>query len=235
MRISNLHTPIVILLTRRRSDATTHATPDSLFHNGNPLTGEKGTIVTATFLNNTQGAIRDAQSELINILTAAGIVPDSAKGTQVLSALKKILLTRSNPFSDIASDGQVAIDAALKNLGLLSAAKRDVGTGQTQIPDMSFWTSNQGWRKTPDGFIEQWGISNPTTDTTSVTFPIAFSSSVSFLSEHDNGGGTSVTLWQLNSITLSGFQARNIARIAKGDNAVEPSISANCIWFARGK
>ena len=63
---------------------------DKLFHDGNPLTGEKGTIVTADFLNNAQGAIRDQQSELIAVLTAAGISPDKAKTGQLLSSLQKL-------------------------------------------------------------------------------------------------------------------------------------------------
>lgn len=48
------------------------------------------------------------------------------------------------------------------NVGLGEAAKRDVGTGANQIPDMSKWKSLKapmGWRETPDGFIEQWGKS----------------------------------------------------------------------------
>lgn len=51
----------------------------------------------------------------------------------------------------------------LSNLGLGEAAKRDVGTGANQIPDMSKWKSlkaTNGWRETPDGFIEQWGKAN---------------------------------------------------------------------------
>lgn len=47
-------------------------------------------------------------------------------------------------------------------VGLGEAAKRDVGTGANQIPDMSKWKSLKapmGWRETPDGFIEQWGKS----------------------------------------------------------------------------
>lgn len=91
---------------------------DSLFHNGNPLTGEKGTIVTADFLNNTQSAIRDVQTELIAVLTAAGLKPDSATAGQLLTSLKKLFLIRSNPFSDIAADGAAAVTAALTNLGL---------------------------------------------------------------------------------------------------------------------
>ncbi|MFK8924187.1 hypothetical protein ACJBF7_09020, partial [Enterobacter sp. 04-C-01-SI_S15] len=93
-------------------------TPDNLFHDGNPLTGELGTIVDAEHLNNVQGAVRDAQSELITVLTAAGINVDPTKQNQLLTALKALLLSRSNPFGDIKSDGAAAIATALTNLGI---------------------------------------------------------------------------------------------------------------------
>ncbi|HEP1897198.1 TPA: hypothetical protein VCC33_003013 [Kluyvera cryocrescens] len=64
-------------------------TPDNLFHDGNPLTGELGTIVDAEHLNNEQAAIRDTQSELIAILTAAAMQPESTAG-QLLVALNKL-------------------------------------------------------------------------------------------------------------------------------------------------
>lgn len=100
---------------------------DNLFHNGNPLTGEKGTIVTADFLNNTQSALRDVQTELIAVLSAAGLNPDSATAGQLLTSFKKLFLIRTNPFSDIAADGAAAISAALKNLGLGDGTALPVG------------------------------------------------------------------------------------------------------------
>ncbi|MDU2839841.1 MAG: phage tail protein, partial [Enterobacter sp.] len=102
-------------------------TPDNLFHDGNPLTGELGTIVDAEHLNNVQGAVRDAQSELITVLTAAGINVDPTKQNQLLTALKALLLSRSNPFGDIKSDGAAAIATALTNLGLGEGSALPVG------------------------------------------------------------------------------------------------------------
>lgn len=98
---------------------------DKLFHDGNPLTGEKGTIVTALFLNNTQSAIRDQQSELIAILTAAGLVPNSDSAGQLWSALQKLTLLRKNPFSEIKSDQTVSV--ALSNLGLGDGSAIPIG------------------------------------------------------------------------------------------------------------
>lgn len=99
------------------------------------------------------------QSELLNILRAAGLDPDKMDNTQILAALKKLFLSRSNPFGDIKADGPAAIATALSNLQLGEAAKRDVGTGANQIPDMNsfiFSNANQGFMKYPGGFIEQW-------------------------------------------------------------------------------
>ncbi|EFJ8634569.1 integrase [Escherichia coli] len=58
------------------------------------------------------------QSELINILRAAGLDPDKMDNTQILAALKKLFLSRSNPFGDIKADGAAAIATALSNLHL---------------------------------------------------------------------------------------------------------------------
>ncbi|HFQ9561945.1 TPA: hypothetical protein ACHTRS_000565 [Escherichia coli] len=65
------------------------------------------------------------------------------------------------------------------NIGLGEAAKRNVGTGANQIPDMGSFTlsvSGTGYQKLPSGFILQWGsIGAPGIAQDVVThFPIAF-------------------------------------------------------------
>ncbi|EPA3627496.1 hypothetical protein ACQ8BX_003018 [Escherichia coli] len=65
------------------------------------------------------------------------------------------------------------------NVGLGEAAKRNVGTGANQIPDMGSFTlsvSGTGYQKLPSGFILQWGsIGVPGIAQDVVThFPIAF-------------------------------------------------------------
>ncbi|CTZ97961.1 phage tail collar domain-containing protein [Escherichia coli] len=67
----------------------------------------------------------------------------------------------------------------LTYLGLGEAAKRNVGTGTNQIPDMGSFTlsvSGTGYQKLPSGFILQWGsIGAPGIAQDVVThFPIAF-------------------------------------------------------------
>lgn len=78
-------------------------------------------------------------------------------------------------------DGLVAklATAITTNLGLGEAAKRNVGTGANQIPDMGSFTlsvSGTGYQKLPSGFILQWGsIGAPGIAQDVVThFPIAF-------------------------------------------------------------
>lgn len=43
------------------------------------------------------------------------------------------------------------------NVGLGEAAKRDVGTGDNQIPDMSYWSSPAGGINFPNGFQMRFG------------------------------------------------------------------------------
>ncbi|HAW7772418.1 TPA: phage tail protein [Escherichia coli] len=63
----------------------------------------------------------------------------------------------------------------LKNLGLGEAAKRDVGTGDNQIPDMGAFASGSGWFRLPGGYIVQFGtFAGNTTRFISGHFPIPF-------------------------------------------------------------
>ncbi|EET0386479.1 hypothetical protein D3J23_002184 [Escherichia coli] len=82
-------------------------------------------------------------------------------------------LSRKNPFGDIKSDGTVK--TALENLGLGEAAKRNVGTGDNQIPDMGAFASGSGWFRLPGGYIVQFGtFAGNTTRFISGHFPIPF-------------------------------------------------------------
>lgn len=88
-------------------------------------------------------------------------------------------LSRSDPFGDIASDGPEAIATALSNLQLGEAAKRNVGAGANQIPDMnSFLCSfaSNGYMKFPGGLIVQWANAGPLVGNSSalLSFPIPF-------------------------------------------------------------
>lgn len=78
--------------------------------------------------------------------------------------------------------GKRTIADILTYLGLKEAAKRDVGTGANQIPDMNSFAGSlgfTGYQKLPTGLIIQWGAFNVNATagavgTTDITFPIAF-------------------------------------------------------------
>lgn len=98
----------------------------------------------------------------------------------------------------------------LANLGLGEAAKRNVGTGANQIPDMSAYSSGSGWQKLPDGSIEQWGRINFPTNaaavSTNVTFPIPFTQEPDVVIVYDGGFGGG-NMWGATNWTRTGFVA----------------------------
>ena len=130
-------------------------TADNLFHDGNPATGELGTIVSAEWLNNIQGAMRGNQSELIALLTAAGIEPNAAKADQVLTALRGLFLGKSSQASDAAtlggrlpnhyldlasSTGNLDLTGSRKMISTLSSRARVV----TDLVQYRGWASETG-------------------------------------------------------------------------------------------
>lgn len=89
----------------------------------------------------------------------------------------------SNPNNNV--DGWKDIFAYL---GLGEAAKRGVGTGANQIPDMASFKSGPGWMKFPDGTIIQFGvnIAGPIGHPTTVNFPIPFTSGYRIATSFDS-------------------------------------------------
>ena len=214
------------------------------------LTGTPTAPTAAQTVNNTQIATTAFVKSAI-----AALVASSPAALDTLNELAKALGNDPNFATTMtnALAGKQPLDTTLSNLsgktvagiiqylGLGEAAKRGVGIGQNQIPDMSFWTGTDlsgtvtcGWRKTPDGYIEQWGVGAITTDSSQVAFPIPFPSKVLWVAEQDNSGGARRTFWQLNEITNTGFTAVNLATITKGSTTVNASVNARVTWFARG-
>ncbi|MFK5165268.1 gp53-like domain-containing protein, partial [Propionibacterium freudenreichii] len=75
----------------------------------------------------------------------------------MLTALRKLLLSRANPFADIKSDGAAAITAALSNLG---------------------FTYGTGWYKLGALIIQYGPIDFTGVTSRAVTFPIPFPAEV---------------------------------------------------------
>lgn len=65
--------------------------PDKRFHAGNPATGEQGTRVTDTWLNDVQDCVRDVQAESHYVLLKAGFTPRAETQTQLYQAIVKII------------------------------------------------------------------------------------------------------------------------------------------------
>ncbi|HHF9944917.1 TPA: hypothetical protein ACPTNC_003564 [Escherichia coli] len=136
------------------------------FTRGNPQTGTPATDLDDDYFDM-------LQEELCSVVEASSASLEKGRHDQLLTALRALLLSRKNPFGDIKSDGTVK--TALENLGLGEAAKRDVGTGDNQIPDMGAFASGSGWFRLPGGYIVQFGtFSRNTTRFISGHFPIPF-------------------------------------------------------------
>ena len=143
------------------------------FTRGNPQTGTPATDLDDDYFDM-------LQEELCSVVEASGASLEKGRNDQLLTALRALLLSRKNPFGDIKSDGTVK--TALENLGLGEAAKRNVGTGENQVPDMNSFGNSltaNGYQKLPGGMIIQWGSFSvsPTggsVGTVDITLPVAF-------------------------------------------------------------
>ncbi|KUM02269.1 tail fiber protein [Chromobacterium subtsugae] len=64
--------------------------PDQKFHDGNPATGELGTIVSADWLNTLQSATQSTQQELVTVIQNSGQKTDPARQDQLLQAMQNL-------------------------------------------------------------------------------------------------------------------------------------------------
>lgn len=108
-------------------------TPDGLFHDGSPATGEPGTIVSAAWLNS-------VAQELENVVTGLGGTLDPVRDDQIRSLLSAKLATKADTATTLAGYG--ILDAApLHNAaltGMPSAPTAPAGTATTQLATTGF-------------------------------------------------------------------------------------------------
>ena len=183
------------------------------------LTGTPTAPTAAQTVNNTQIATTGFVKSAI-----AALVASSPAALDTLNELAAALGNDPNFATTVtnALAGKQPLDSTLTNLsgktvngilqylGLGEAAKRNVGTGENQIPDMSAYSSGSGWQKLPDGSIEQWGRINFPTNaaavSTNVTFPIPFTQEPDVVIVYDGGFGGG-NMWGATNWTKTGFVA----------------------------
>ncbi|HIA4452361.1 TPA: gp53-like domain-containing protein [Escherichia coli] len=200
------------------------------FTRGNPQTGTPATDLDDDYFDM-------LQEELCGVVEASGASLEKGRNDQLLTALRALLLSRKNPFGDIKSDGTVK--TALQNLGLGEAAKRDVGTGENQIPDMASFASGNGWMKLPNGKILQYGRGavTPTlsTQTMRITFSIPFPKKADCaMLTHSGDGGAPLGagrgfVMTAEGPTLTGFNS------AYRTSSTSDTVSMNYSWWAVGE
>lgn len=131
------------------------------------------------------------------------------------------------------------VNQVLQNLGLGEAAKRDVGTGENQIPDMASFASGDGWMKLPNGKILQYGRGavTPTlsTQTMRITFSIPFPKKADCaMLTHSGDGGAPLGagrgfVMTAEGPTLTGFNS------AYRTSSTSDTVSMNYSWWAVGE
>lgn len=112
-------------------------TTDHAFHDGDPTTGQLGTIVTAAWLNDVQGATRDIQAEIIAVLTKAGIQPNPQKQNQLAEAISQIIGS-----GGYATSGDLTLGLS-KKIDKADIAQQ-LGNDTTKVPSLQLVTTELG-------------------------------------------------------------------------------------------
>lgn len=105
---------------------------DNRFHAGNAATGEQGTRVTDTWLNDVQDRVRDVQAEAHYVLEKAGFRPVENKQTQLYEAIVKIIDdNRKKASTTQKGEVQLTSDTGLdsEELGLTAKAGKFLAQG----------------------------------------------------------------------------------------------------------
>ena len=106
--------------------------PDKRFHAGNPATGEQGTRVTDTWLNDVQDCVRNVQAEAHYVLLKAGFTPRAETQTQLYQSIVKII-DDNRKSASITQKGEVRLtsDTGLdsEELGLTAKAGKVLAQG----------------------------------------------------------------------------------------------------------
>ncbi|HDO7644258.1 TPA: phage tail protein [Escherichia coli] len=212
------------------------------------LTGTPTAPTAAQSVNNTQiattafvksaiaamvGSAPAALDTLNELAAALGNDPNFA--TTMLNALagKQPL---DNTLTNLSGKDVAGL---LAYLGLGEAAKRGVGTGENQIPDMASFASGDGWMKLPNGKILQYGrgeaMPKLSTQTMRITFPIPFPKKADCaILTHSGDGGAPLGagrgfVMTAEGPTLTGFNS------AYRTSSTSDTVSMHYSWWAVGE
>ncbi|HFN7633936.1 TPA: hypothetical protein ACHGZC_003629 [Escherichia coli] len=145
-------------------------------------------------------------------------------------------------------DGLVAklATAITTNLGLGTAAKKNIGTRSGQVPDMSSFASSfaqNGYQKLPSGLIIQWGYSNVAStaagasanNTVTVTYPVAFpNTTAQVLAAYDNTSTLVKAIFSTDTFTKTTFQASSFALTYTAATPTYGQRETSFRWIAIG-
>lgn len=131
-------------------------------------------IANTAFVQAAIAALVGSSPEALDTLNelAAALGNDPNFATTVTNSLAGKMDKSANG-SDIEN-----VSVFLQNLQLGEAAKRDVGSGAGQVPDMSSFQSGGGWFKLPSGYVIQAFEASFDSNGLYINFPIPFPSSV---------------------------------------------------------
>lgn len=212
------------------------------------LTGTPTAPTAAQTVNNTQIATTGFVKSAI-----AALVASSPAALDTLNELAAALGNDPNFATTVtnALAGKQPLDSTLTNLsgktvngilqylGLGEAAKRGVGTGENQIPDMASFASGDGWMKLPNGKILQYGrgeaMPKLSTQTMRITFPIPFPKKADCaILTHSGDGGAPLGagrgfVMTAEGPTLTGFNS------AYRTSSTSDTVSMHYSWWAVGE
>ncbi|ENQ5399730.1 phage tail protein [Escherichia coli] len=194
-------------------------------------------IATTAFVKSAIAAMVGSAPEALDTLNelAAALGNDPNFATTMLNALagKQPL---DNTLTNLSGKDVAGL---LTYLGLGEAAKRDVGTGENQIPDMASFASGDGWMKLPNEKILQYGRGavTPTlsTQTMRITFSIPFPKKADCaMLTHSGDGGAPLGagrgfVMTAEGPTLTGFNS------AYRTSSTSDTVSMNYSWWAVGE
>lgn len=135
----------------------------------------------------------------------------------------------ANALKEMADAG--LLDRVFENLGLGAAAKRNVGTGANQLPDMGSFSnslSSSGYQKLPGGLIIQWGAASTGSTGATVTLPTAFNSWIGGCVGCESGDDTSIKVVSVIPKTLSTIKVSG--RVTGASTLANTSVR----WIAIG-